>query len=126
LSLASVYLAEGKAEEATIALLQTLLLDSNRQEALRELVDLYRQIDHEGCSVVFTPGQQQPRLNADCPIVHNHICTAYYGLVEVFVSAKQWGLAQQTKNNALKSYSCPPELFNKLIATTPDATTAGE
>ena len=119
LSLASVYIAAGKTEEAAISLLQALLLDSNRQEALRLLVDLYRQVDREGCSVVFAAGQTQPKLNADCALVRNHICTAYYGLIEVFLNAKQWALAQQTKDNALKNYSCPPEPFEKLLATIP-------
>ncbi len=126
LSLASVYIAAGKTEQAAISLLQTLLLDSNRQEALRLLVDLYRQIDHEGCSVVFTQGQQQPKLNADCALVRNHICTAYYGLIEVFLDAKQWALAQQTKSNALKNYSCPTEPFDKLLATMPVGAKTGQ
>ncbi|HUK83593.1 MAG TPA: tetratricopeptide repeat protein [Verrucomicrobiae bacterium] len=126
LSLASVYLAEGKTENAAIALIQTLLIDSNREQALQELFGLYRQIDREGCSVVVTPGQQQPKLNADCPLVHKHICAACYGLVEVFVEAKQWGVAEQTRNNALKNYSCSPEPFDKLLATTPVVTTANQ
>jgi tetratricopeptide (TPR) repeat protein len=126
LSLASVYIAAGKTEDAAISLLQALLLDSNRQEALRLLVDLYRQVDREGCSVVFAAGQTQPKLNADCALVRNHICTAYYGLIEVFLTAKQWALAQQTKDNALKNYSCPAEPFNKLLATMPVALQAAK
>jgi len=54
LSIASVYLSTGHPEEAGISLLQALLLDSNRAEALRLLVDIYHQIDHEGCSIVMT------------------------------------------------------------------------
>ena len=93
--------------------------------AIREIVDVYHKIDHEGCAVVFAPNQP-PRLNADCPIVHKDICTAYYGLVEVFVDAKQWSLAQQTRSTALKNYSCPPESFNKLLATAPAVATANQ
>ena len=118
LSIASVYLASGHPEEAGISLLQALLLDSGRTQALRLLVDIYRQIDHEGCAVIMNPGQ--PRLNLDCAIVRNHICSAYYGLVQVFLETKQYELAKQTKQNAIQNYHCTPDLFQQLL---PDATT---
>jgi tetratricopeptide (TPR) repeat protein len=117
LSIASVYLSTGHPEEAGISLLEALLLDSNRPEALRLLVDIYRQIDHEGCSVVMSQGQ--PRLNSDCAIVHNHICSAYYGLVQVFLETKQYDTAKQTKQNALQGYHCPPESFQQLLPDQP-------
>jgi tetratricopeptide (TPR) repeat protein len=113
LSIASVYLSTGHPEEAGISLLQALLLDSNRQEALRLLVDIYRQIDHEGCSVVMTQGQ--PRLNSDCPLVHGHICSAYYGLIQVFQETRQYDLAKQTRVTALQNYHCPPESFREPV-----------
>ncbi|MGD0652299.1 MAG: DUF1736 domain-containing protein [Verrucomicrobiia bacterium] len=118
LSIASVYVVDGKTEDAAISLLQALLLDGNRQEALRLLLDLYRQIDREGCAVA--PNQPQLKLNADCPLVHNHICSAYSGLVQVFLDAKQVALAQQSKQVALKTYNCAAEQFQKLL---PDSTT---
>ncbi len=117
LSIASVYLSTGHSEEAGISLLEALLLDSNRSEALRLLVDIYRQIDHEGCSVVMSQGQ--PRLNSDCAIVHNHICSAYYGLIQVFLETKQYEMAKQTKQNALQGYHCPPESFQQLLPEQP-------
>jgi protein O-mannosyl-transferase len=119
LSIASVFIAAGKAEEAAISLLQALLLDSNRQEAMRLLIEIYRQIDKQGCSVVYAPSQPQPRLNAECPLVRNHICSAYAGLVQVFIEAKQYNLAQDTVKNALKSYPCPREVFDQLSNTIP-------
>lgn len=120
LSIASVYLSSGHAEEAVNALLQALLLDSSRVEALRLLVDVYRQIDKEGCAVVFSQGQ--PRLNADCALVRDNICTAYYGLTQVFIETRQYALAVQTKQNALQNYHCSPEPFNKLIPDAPTTT----
>ena len=118
LSIASVFVTAGRAEDAAIVLLQALLLDSNRQEALRLLTEIYRQIDREGCSIIFTPGQSVPKLNADCALVRNHICIAYSGLVQVFVETKQLALARQTRDNALKSYSCGRELFEKSLPET--------
>lgn len=113
LSIASVLLAAGRIEEAAITLLEALLLDSNRQEALRLVTDIYRQIDTAGCAVVLQPNQP-PRLNADCAIVHNHICAAYGGLAKTFLETKQLALAQQTLQNAVQNYHCPPEMFQSL------------
>lgn len=117
LSIASVYLSTGHAEEASISLLQALLLDSGRTQALRLLVDIYRQIDREGCAVIMNPGQ--PRLNLDCVLVRNQICSAYYGLVQVFLETKQYDLARQTKQNALQNYHCPSEPFHQLLPAQP-------
>jgi protein O-mannosyl-transferase len=117
LSIASVYLSSGHLEEASVSLLQALLLDSNRAEALRLLVNIYRQIDHEGCSIIMDKGQ--PRLNSDCAFVHNHICTAYNGLVQVFLETKQYDLARQAKHTVLSTYHCSPEPFDQLIPDQP-------
>ncbi len=115
MSIASVFIAGGRAEDAAIALLQTLLLDSNRQEALRLLTEIYRQIDRDNCAVTVDPNTSAPKLNADCPLVHNHICVAYAGLVQVFAETKQLPLARQTRDNAIKSYGCGRELFEKAL-----------
>jgi protein O-mannosyl-transferase len=115
ISLASVYIAKGQAQEAAISLLQTLLLDSNRQEAMRLLIEIYRQIDKSGCAIAYAPNQPQPKLNADCPIVHQNICAAYQGLIKVFLDAKQVDLAKETKGSAFKNYNCPKEELDKLL-----------
>jgi tetratricopeptide (TPR) repeat protein len=112
LSIASVYITTGRNEDAAITLLEALLLDSNRQEALRLLVEIYRQIDKDGCAVIFTASQQVPQLNADCALVKTHICRAYAGLSQIFARAKQSALAANTRDNAMKTYKCAPELFN--------------
>jgi len=120
ISLASVAIAQNNLEQAAVHLLQTLLLDNNRQEALRTLINVYRQIDREGNALVFGPGSQsQPRLNADSALVRNHLCAAYLDLVQVFVAAKQYELAQTTRDNALKTYNCPPAAFDQAIASIP-------
>ena len=117
LSLASVFISAGRLEEAAICLLQALLLDSNRQEAMRLVSDIYRQLDRDGCAVFYD--QSQPRLNADCAIVRNHICAAYYGLTQVLQAARQFALARQTKKAALTTYNCPREAFDQLLPDQP-------
>jgi len=120
LSIASVYLSTGHAEEAGIALLQALLLDGSRTQALRLLADIYRQIDKEGCAVIMNQGE--PRLNLDCAIVRTHICLAYYGLIRVFLETKDPELHQkavEAEQNAEHNYRCSPDDFHKLLSDQP-------
>jgi tetratricopeptide (TPR) repeat protein len=122
LNIASLYLSGGHPEEAAVTLVQALLLDGNRKEALSALTDIYRQIDHEGCALATAAGQ--PRLNADCALVHNHLCSAAIGLIQIFVEAKQFDLAGQMQHSALQTYRCPPELFQNLIPNKSTTTNA--
>lgn len=120
ISLASVAIAQNKLDEAAVFLLETLLLDNSRQEALRTLINVYRQIDREGNALVSPPGAQvQPRLNAESTLVRKHLCAAYLDLVQVFIGAKQYELAQTTRLNALKTCNCPPGPFDQAIAAIP-------
>ena len=111
LNIASVHLASGHAAAAAISLIQAVILDGTRKEALQSLLEIYRQIDHEGCAVVMSEGQ--PRLNADCALVHDHICSAQSDLARVLIEAKQFDLARRMAQNAVQKYRCPPELFQQ-------------
>jgi tetratricopeptide (TPR) repeat protein len=120
LSIASVYLATGHPDEAGISLLEALLLDGSRTQALRLLADIYRQIDKEGCAVIMNQGE--PRLNLDCAIVRNHICSAYYGLIQAFLETKDQDLhrrAMEAEQNAEHNYRCPADAFKKLFPDQP-------
>ena len=112
-SIASANIAAGRNEDAAIALLQALLLDGGRQEPLRYLVEIYRQIDRDGTAIIFAPGHPVAQLNADCPLVKTHICRAYAGLNRIFLDARQPALAQQTRDNALNNYKCSAALFDR-------------
>ena len=116
-SIASAYISAGRNEEAAITLLQALLLDGNRQEALRYLVEIYKQIDRDGCALIFSPGHPVAQLNADCALVKTHICRAYANLNQTFLDAKQPALAKQTRDNALNTYKCDAALFNPPAVT---------
>ncbi len=107
LSIASVYLSSGHAEEAAVPLMQTLLIDSGRTQAMQLLVNLYHQIDHDGCAVIMDGGQ--PRFNMNCPIVRDHMCAAYRGLVQVFLETKEYDVARRTEDTAVQQYHCPSE-----------------
>ncbi len=116
LNIADVLMRAGHTEEAVIALIQALLIDSNRKDALQTLVGIYRQIDKDGCAVVYPSAASQPALNRDCPLVYRHICAAYAGLTQIFAEAKQWSLARQTRDGAIKTYGCPREPFDRAFA----------
>ena len=113
-SVASAYISAGRNEEAAITLLEALLLDGGRQEALRYLVEIYRQIDKDGCAIIFAPGHPVAQLNADCALVKAHICRAYAGLNRIFLDAKQPALAKQTRDNGINTYKCAAALFDPL------------
>ncbi len=113
LSIASAQLLDNRLDAATIALVQALLLDNSRQETIRLLVDIYRQTDQQGCAIVFSAGE--PKLNVDCAQVRNDICRAYGGLAEVFVAAKQLGLAREIRDTAVREYRCNKAAFDRLL-----------
>jgi len=107
LGLASVYLGRRQFDQAAIPLLQTLILDGTRQEAMQSLVEVYRQVDREGCSIEFTHGE--PRLNPKCRIVRDNTCQAYADLIQTLVNAKQPEAAQQARQQAIQTLNCSTE-----------------
>ncbi len=111
INIASAYLASGHAAEAAVSLIQALLLDDSRKEALQALTDIYRRTGHESCALIMTSGPA--RLNNDCPIVHDHLCAACSDLAHVFIETKQFDLAERIKKSGLQKYHCPPELFEQ-------------
>lgn len=119
LSLALVLMNVGQVEDAAVCLVQTLLLDNNRPEAMRLLAELYRQLDRDGCAIVSDQGP--PRLNLDCAIVRKHLCAAYYGLTDVLKQAHQYTLARQIKQTALANYGCARAAFDQLLPDAPPA-----
>ena len=123
-NIASAYVAAGRNEEAAVALLETLLLDSSRQELLRYLVGIYRQIDRDGCAV--TADHSVAQLNTNCALVKTHICRAYAGLSQNFLEAKQPAMANQTRDNAVNTYKCAAAMFDQSHGATIKSTGAGE
>lgn len=89
-----------------MALLQALLINSKREEAVRLLAEIYRQIDPDGSAIIHTPSRVALQLNADASIVKRHLCQAYMGLVAVFTEAGQTTLAEKTRQTARETYKC--------------------
>jgi tetratricopeptide (TPR) repeat protein len=105
LAMASTYRATGQLDAASVALLQVLLLDGTRTDALRQVADIYRQIDREGCALAAAPTGLA--VNPECPIVRRHTCSALAGLARAFAQAKQYTRADEAAVTALRTYGCP-------------------
>lgn len=104
LGIASAYRAAGQLDDAAIALVQALLIESGRTDALHEVADVYRRIDRDGCALIQTPSGL--KVNIDCPIARRHTCAALMGLAQTFVEARQYQRADQAMR-ALQTYKCP-------------------
>jgi tetratricopeptide (TPR) repeat protein len=113
LSIASAHLSANRLEEAAVSLIQTLLIDNNRQEAMRLIVEIYRQIDKNNCAVLNTP--TGPALNSDCAIVRSNMCAAFAGLSKVFLDNRQKQIATSTAQTAISTHKCPPEPFLQFL-----------
>ncbi len=68
----------------------------------------------KGVPLCFLPAGE-PKLNVDCAQVRNDICRAYGGLAEVFVAAKQLGLAREIRDTAVREYRCNKAAFDRLL-----------
>jgi hypothetical protein len=98
--IARVQRASGRLEDAAVTALEALLLDPNDRVAPDLLVEVYGQIDAEGCTLIGTAGGR--RLNPACPRVRADVCSAYAGLAEVFREAKQDGSAEEFTRRAAR------------------------
>ena len=110
---AHVYLSMGMLEQAAINLWQASFLGKDGGQIQQLLFDVYTKIDPTGCAVVPIPNGHQ--LNRSCPLVHDHICAAYYGLAQAFLDARNFDLARQAKQRAIQKNHCSPEPFAKLM-----------
>jgi tetratricopeptide (TPR) repeat protein len=72
--LATVYRAAGDSHKAAAALVEALAVDPKRVDLIPTLVELYGQIDPNGCAVSREGGSVS--LNQDCPLVHADLCAA--------------------------------------------------
>jgi hypothetical protein len=114
LSIAVAQLDSGAFDQASVPLLQVLLLDNTRSDASGLLVDVYRRTDAGGCALHETATEVQ--LDPSCPTVRSDTCQALEGLSEAFAAAKQWDAAQQLADTAVSQSDCPREPFARYLS----------
>ena len=104
--LAESLLAEGKADEAAVALTQGALITGD-MKLRQQVIDLYRQgLDTEGCAIVAGPNG--PALNASCAVVRRHTCAGAEAALRVYLRLQRGDLAAKLKDAMEKSFGCPP------------------
>src|SRR5271157_927850 len=108
--LASVYRAAGDLRKAAMALVEALAVDPNRPELPSMLVELYGQIDPQGCAVTRQGGT--PSLNPDCPLVHGDICAASRNVIGNYLRRGQQFEAAAIRKVAEQDLACDAGLLN--------------
>jgi len=108
--LASAYRAAGDPRQAAMALVEALAVDPNRAELASTLVELYGQIDPQGCSVTRQGGTNS--LNPDCPLVHGDICRASRNVIGNYLRRGQQFEAASIRRVAEQDLGCAPGLLN--------------
>jgi tetratricopeptide (TPR) repeat protein len=106
--LATSYLADGRADEAAVTLVEGMIVTSDVR--LRQnLLSLYRQgLDSKGCATV--PGPNGPALNPSCEIVRRHTCAAVAAAIPLYLRNQRRDLADRLKDSVSRDFSCSAAL----------------
>jgi len=108
-NMAAVYAAMGDKDQVMIHLLQSLILEPHRYPVIETAINLYRQMDTVGCAL--QQNARQVVMNARCPMVRDHLCSAYAGIVHSFTAARQPDAAARYQRMAIQNHQCPAERF---------------
>ena len=105
--MAAAYRAAGQPEQAAITLFEGVSADPNDPAGAAlasQLVDVYKQIDPQGCALSGAGGSVS--LNLDCPLVRGHLCTASRNLVRLFLETGRPDAAN-AQRRAIGGLGCP-------------------
>jgi protein O-mannosyl-transferase len=111
LLLGKILVAEGRKEEATLPLVEGIVVSGGRApELLRELQQLYATgLDPQSCGIVRAP--QGEFLNNSCETAHNDLCKASAELVSIYMQKLRPNAANRTKQYA-STLGCPADSRN--------------
>ena len=107
--MAAAWRALGDPQQAAIALIEGLAIDSSHTQFASELVDLYQRTEPQSCAIRNVAGSVS--LNLDCPLVHSQLCTASRNVALLYHQEGQDPLAAGTARGAIGDLGCPAELF---------------
>jgi tetratricopeptide (TPR) repeat protein len=111
--LSTAYLANGRADEAAVALVEGTIVTSDLS-LRQDLLSLYRQgLDSKGCAT--RPGPNGPAFNPSCEIVRQHTCTAVAATIPLYLRIGRRDLAGQLKDSASRDFGCPAALLDPLL-----------
>jgi tetratricopeptide (TPR) repeat protein len=107
--IAGVWRAAGEPRKAAVTLLEGLIVDTTYTRFATGLVQIYKQIDPQGCAVRGTGSAVN--LNLECPMVHQDVCTASGNVARAYRKANQFPAAQRTVQIAVGQLGCPAQMF---------------
>ena len=107
--MSAAWRALGDPQQAAIALIEGLGIDSSHTQFASELVDLYQRTEPQSCAVRNMGGAVS--LNLDCPLVHSQLCTASRNVALLYHQKGQVPLAAGIVRSAIDDLGCPAELF---------------
>jgi tetratricopeptide (TPR) repeat protein len=111
--LSNSFLANGRADEAAVALIEGTIVTSDLS-LRQDLLALYRRgLDSKGCATV--PGPNGPAFNGSCAIVRQHTCNAVAVTIPLYLRIGRRDLAQQLKDSASRDFGCPAALLDQLL-----------
>jgi len=102
--IASAFTAQGRIDDAAIALFEGLLITSDFS-IRSDLLDLYRSALSNSCAI--TVGPNGPALNLTCGLVHKQFCAASVEAVKAAIEEERWDVARRQKQIFLHDYGCP-------------------
>lgn len=115
--LSTAFLANGRAGEAAVALIQGTIVTSDLS-LRQDLLSLYRQgLDSKGCATV--PGPNGPAFNPSCEMVRKHTCTAVAATIPLYLRIQRRDLAEKLRDSASGDFGCPAALLNQLLGDGP-------
>jgi tetratricopeptide (TPR) repeat protein len=111
--LSTAYLANDRADEAAVALVEGTLATSDPR-LRQDLLSLYRQgLDSKGCATV--PGPNGPAINPSCEIVRRHTCAAAAATIPLYLRMQRRDLAEQLKDSVSRDFGCSAAALNQLL-----------
>jgi tetratricopeptide (TPR) repeat protein len=102
--LAAAFLANERADEAAVALVEGAFVTSDPR-LRQDLLSLYQQgLDTKGCATV--PGPNGPAINPSCEIVRRHTCAAAAATIPVYLRVGRRDLAELLKDSVSRDFGC--------------------
>jgi hypothetical protein len=104
--LANAWRAGGNWQQGAIVFFEGMVLDPGSAQLAAGLMELYRQSAPESCAI-----RQPASLNLECPLVHDHVCTASRNVASSYRQSGQPSKAASTAAAAIRDLGCGAELF---------------
>lgn len=103
--LADAYVVSGERNKAAAALIEAVVADPGRADLSAKALDLYAQIDPQGCAVIHNGSQRS--LNLGCPLVHADICSAARNVIAGLDRAGRTQESDAARRSAVEDFGCP-------------------